>query len=226
MSPIGAGRAGGTRKDPIPESVRYRWPIGEGSGTTLTESEQDQKLSVQGATWQSGTSVEGHELSFDGVDDHAGAQGPTSPGGDVSLGATVDFSTTKSSYQFVICFGGGATAGSRYVRFTDTGDIQMEVIDDSGNPHTVTTSITTGRHRVWGILDASVPEVRIAIDGSVQATASISGNFTSTTDKFALGRRANDTTGYYEGVIDEGMVDGTAVGSSYLQDDYDRQPWR
>jgi len=72
MAPFGASRAGlmSVRGDAIPDSVTNRWPMDEGSGTTLADDVGSTNANLVGGTWVSDTSsVGGSHTDYDGVDD-------------------------------------------------------------------------------------------------------------------------------------------------------------
>lgn len=223
FSPGPAGSSGGG--DELPDSVVNRWPIDEGSGTTFADAIGTADGTWNGGSWVSDSSyIGGFGYSLDGTDDN-GDTGATMPAGSMGLGITVDFSSTKSTFQYITAAHNGTNEGGRQIRFNDNGDLYAEVINDSGTIFSTTASVSTGRHRVWMILDVSAPELRLAIDGSVVSTTSVSGNFQTQLSNHAIGYDPGGSQFYLQATVDEPMVDSDAPTSQDLTDDYDRQPW-
>ncbi len=211
----------------IPDSVVNRWPIDEGSGTTFADAAGTADGEWFGGAWvDDSTYIGDHGYSLDGADDY-GDTGATMPADSLTLLATVDFSSDKSTIQYIHGTQDGGNAGGRFIRFADsaTNRVQFELINDDGIFDANYDLPSTGRYRVAGILDASVPEIRIAVDGTVQNTTAVTGTFSTQLSNHKVGRRPDGTEGYYGGEVDEPMIANEAYTSSQLQDDYDRQPW-
>jgi hypothetical protein len=223
---------GSTVFSAIPDSVVNRWPLDEGSGTTARDSVGGSDVSLNGPTWVSDAdAIGGYLLSFDGSDDF-GESNATASAGSMSMPQTVEFGSNITSIQVVQQFGPDAgTAGYRCLRFRgdqSTNQIEFVVTRDSdASNYSASATLSTGtKQRVVGILDISVPEIRLAIDASVVDTTAISGNFQNVqSESHAWGYEIGGNQRYYGGNLDEPMQDESAWDSQTLTDDYQRQPW-
>jgi len=217
----------------IPDSVVNRYPIDEGSGTTVADTiSGDDGSFVSGPTWNSRSdAIGGYELAFDGIDDGVNTLAD-SPTGSRTLYATVDITLPIGGGGEVIQTFNSAdfAAGSHYLRFADEGtenQLQYEAFDDSGTLHTATFDLSSGgRYRVVGVLDTTASEIRLGVNGSFEDTTDVSGsNFTTAQSGHAFGYERARSARYTEMALDEPMVGNDAIGVSALSDDYNRQPW-
>lgn len=221
-----------------PDTITNRWPIDEGSGTTFADAVGAADGTWTGGTWVSDSEyVGGYGYQLDGVDDY-GDTGATNPTGSRTLAGTLEFPNSVAEterfhgWQDTVS-GEGAQPGTCFTR-ARVGDIttanipSFTVVNDSGTAYRVdaTDSVPTNtKTRVVGILDTSVNEIRIAIDGEVVNTASISGAFTSQLSNHKIGRRADSAAEFLNGTVDSVLIDDTAWSGSDLRDDLERQPW-
>ena len=212
----------------IPDSVVNRWPMDEGDGTTFSDAVGTADGEWFGGAWVSDSSYIGdYGYSLDGVDDY-GDTGETMPANSLTLLATVNFSSDKSKTEYIHGVQDSGNAGGRMLRFHNGGTnrIQFESMNDNGSIDNAEYDLpSTGRYRVAGILDASVPEIRVAVDGTVRDTTAVSGSFGTQLSNHKVGRRPDEPEGYYDGEVDEPLIANEAYSSQQLTDDYNRQPW-
>ena len=204
-----------------------RWQFSEGSGSAVADSEGSDDGTITDATWTSGTWIGDNALDFNGssakVDTPA-----TTPSRDLALYATVSFDTSKSDSEHINTFGNpsGDSDTYRSLEFDGSGNVRMGIRNDATNFDTVSTSITTGTHRIVGYVDTVNEELGIAVDGTLQnTTATRSSVSASNVGEHGIGYRRNDNFGYFNGIIDEPMVQNAVPTSQELTDDFDRQPW-
>lgn len=209
-----------------PDSGVARWPIDEGSGTTFADAVGTADGEWFGGVWvDDSTYIGDHGYSLDGSDDY-GDTGATMPADSLTLLATVDFSSDKTTIEYIHGTQDGGNAGGRMLRFHDSGTnrIQFESINES--IHDAQYDLPgTGRYRVAGILDASVPEIRVAVDGTVQDTTAVSGTFGTQLSNHKVGRRPDESGNFLAAEVDEPLIADEAYSETQLQNDYDRQPW-
>lgn len=215
--------------DTIPGSAVNRWPIKDGSGTTIKDVIGSDDGTFDGnPQWKSvADAIQDYELSFDGND---GVDTPAdSPSGSCTLLVTINFDGDVTTMQRLHSYmPSSGTTGIRNLRFNNSGTnlLEFEVGDDSGNVSDVTHTLSsTGRYRVAAILDAGVPELKLAVNGSVKSTEQISGGFTTQVSSHSLGYLRRGNSEYYAHNLDEPMTGNEAYSSQQLTDDYNRQPW-
>ena len=224
--PLGGARAGlfGGNVG-IPDSVVNQWElannytdsVGTDDGTPVGNPQFVSRADAIG----------GFELDLDGTDD--GVDTPaTSPSGSITLLITVDISTDITTNQRLHNFDDGSS-GQRFLRFGDSGtqrELEAFVANDSGTLQSTSYQLPTqGRFRVGLVLDTSVPELRIGVDGSFVSTTSLTGTFTDNSMTHSLGYNRNSGAEYFGGSLDEAIVANEAYNSFQLTQDYDRQPW-
>jgi len=227
---------GSTVFSAIPDSVVNRWPIDEGSGTTFNDVEGASDASTFGGiTWESdATSIGGERVLLDGTDDGANS-GAAKPAGSFTFLITIETTEdiTKIAEMQAVLDGSGASgvAGEAELRFRgdqSTNRIELAVPNDSDNNQLVNVDNAVSsntKHRVAGILDTSASEIKIAVDGSVVATNTVSGNFQTQLSNHSIGADGYGNQRYLPGYVDDSIIANEAYSSDQLSDDYNRQPW-
>jgi hypothetical protein len=237
MSPIGSVRAGvrGVPLDAIPDSVVYSWPIQEGSGSTATDVVGNADLTLASPTWDSDTnSIDGQRLLFDGSSDEA-TSNATKPAGSFTMLTTIepttDINKIAEVQAFVSSSGASGSVGEAELRFRgdqSTNRLDFAVQNDSTNAQSVSVDgeiSSNVKQRVVGILDASVPEIKIAVNGSIVATNTATGTFQEQKSNHTVASDGFGDQRYLPAYVDEPIVANKAYSSQEITDDYQRQPW-
>jgi hypothetical protein len=230
MAPIGAVRANLSRVPSfIPDSGGiHQWPVQEGETTTIEDIQGSRDLSLNvDFTAAEANAVDGRILDPDATNDFAENQNATAPAGDMTIAITCEFSNLDGNNRTVGEYGDSqnGTAGTRVIRSVSADSVRFQAFNDSGNASGAAYSPTQNELiRLAAVLDVANGEIRIAENGSVQATSSISGSF-STQETYL---RFNDRTAggaVWGGRFDNPTVDDTAWDSSKLSEDYNDQPF-
>lgn len=108
-----------------------------------------------------------------------------------------------------------------------TDEIGWIVEDENSNEtSTFATIDSAGTYRVVGVLDATTPEVKIAVNGTVVDSATPdSSNYDTERGTHSVGYARWSDDRHFPGIVDEPMIWESALSDSQIQDDYDRQPW-
>jgi len=214
----------------IPDSVVERWPIKDSSFPLENSVGTSDFTAVGAPTIESDSnSIEGDRVYFDGSDDGADTTATTVTGS-ITMPVTLEWPNTISSGSNLNPWGtqdSGTSSEARVFRLgaNSDNDIQFTVVNDSGTRFSVFASgATNTRYRLAPVLDTNAGELRLGKNGTIVDTTAVSGSFT-TTDVLYLGREGGNNRRWYEGYLDEPMVDETGWSNSQVQADYDRQPW-
>jgi len=162
--------------------VINRWPIQQGTGTTLTDVVGDDDGSFVGdPQWEDDpTAIENYLLTFDGTDDGVNTSA-TVPTGSRTLAVTVDFSSDISAFKRLHVYDEtNAGAGFTDITFSNNGTntIIFEISNDANNIRSVGYTLpSTGRYRVVGVLDTISSEIKIAVNGWPVATNSVATSY-------------------------------------------------
>ena len=220
--------------DAIPDTAGSpinRWIMDEGEDTTFADSIGSADGSWFGGSWVADSAYSGgFGYQLNGVDDH-GETNATMPSGSLTFAITVNPSSSEIAFKTLQGVFDGGSAGGRLLEFNDD-EIENEprvfVNNDNGDGFDCVSgqSISANnKHRVVGILDASVPEVSIAIDGSIVNSTSVSGSFETQLSNHKIGRRPDDASRFLDAVVDDALIDDQAWGEATVQDDYNNQLW-
>jgi hypothetical protein len=222
----------------IPESAIHQWKFSDGSGTTATDSEDSNDLSLSGPTWVSDTSAEGdYVLDFDGTDDTANGSAVSALGGNNahSFAITLDLdnyvtdptgvgnilvNTNKAGGQPVIDTVGisfGKSTSNRY---------EISIVDSSENITEGSADISgySGFTRFCHTFDPSGPTLTVYINGSQVSIDNNGSNWDGADTGIYFGHNGKDNK-YGDGRMDCPIVYDTELSKSEVQNDYNNQPW-
>jgi len=214
----------------IPDSelpqTQHRWPLKTGSGTTWADTVGSEDATASFENWVQGNFIGDYKVELDGTDDKADT-GAVMPAGSMWLSATVDIDSIPSSRQYIQSARDDGSAGGRILQFNNNDNYRFGVYNDSGNFFGVETPISTGLERLVGYLDTSESEIAIAVNGTVQTTASVSGSFSTQLSSgfHGLGYDRTTSSEYMAEGLDDCGIGAASPSSSEIQNDYDSMPW-
>lgn len=208
----------------IPDSVVNRWPVDEGSGSTVGDAEGSNDLSGSGGiAWETQSdAIGGYEIYLDGTDDEL--DGAIIPEIDVGVAFSFALTITPSTFsdrQAVV--NQTNSSGNRFgIGIETDGQVSAALYDGSNFVGEASQSISTGnRYRVVYTYDgASTGTIYVNKNG-------VSGGDTPLNldnQAFKIGARV-DGSFNYEGRVDEPLVANDEWSQSAVDDDYNRQPW-
>jgi len=225
----------------IPDSAIYRWKFSAGSGSTATDSIGSADGTINGATWVSGTYVDGEALSGDGTDDYVNVgQLPdfsSITGGNFAIAYTVDDFTSGTGNFGLNTTDGGEAVQVRHGNTGPSGAPEL-YLQDSSDGSTLFEYATSGplddgnKHRVIVNKNGNTAGDIEFYDNTTQlSTTNITdGGFSSTgsftNDFFLLGASQDGSLDSPMGAtLDDIIIFSDSLISQQIQDDYDRQPW-
>lgn len=230
----------------IPDSVIHRWPIDEGSGTTVIDTVGNADGTINGPTWVTDTYLGGAALDADGTDDFV----ETTTLGDwasahlsTSAGLAFTFETTSSGGMFI---GTERSDGDNRIRVANgefgvgSGNVNFYIQDDTGTEAAIATDIgglnDGGRYRIYWVKDGTnVTDWQIWVgDGTGVSQVATQTPRTGTADTwqkfadpitfFAMNSSGNKQN-FQSGVMDSVLVFDAAPTQSVIEQDYNNQPW-
>jgi hypothetical protein len=236
----GGLRNGGLRNlteiSAIPDSVVAQsnliaWYPFENSATDETSGDSnfgdtsDYSGTVSGATEQSSggvvdiltQSVDSVVFSFDGTDDYL-----TMPSGiynwenesfSVSFWANPD--TLQNSWVVSIM-------GTDWkVQTADDGSIKFNIVDKNINFPSAETTYSSNTYQFFVVTsDAASGDIQIAKDGAVQDTTSTPGVRFVQNDIFSVGRRRDNNSNHFDGLIDDVRIYNKKLTATEISDIY------
>jgi hypothetical protein len=148
----------------------------------------------------------GGALAFDGVDDF-GSHAVTCPAGAMTLEMLVRPRTTAATTRYCGGWRNGTGAGARFLVF-DTFAINsliVQVRNDAGTSFIARKAgLTQDRmYHTAGVLDPTAGELRLYVDGVLEATAAISGTWATVLNTFVLARMPDASANFQNCVLDE-----------------------
>jgi hypothetical protein len=198
------------------------WKFDDGSGTTTVDSSgSGNNGTLNGGTrWTSG--LFGSALDFDGVNDYVdcGANTSLDITAKVTLSAWVKTRDSGNS-QYNPFVGKGDT--SYALQHQNGNNIEFFIYDAGAWPYARMTGVTSSFNGTWhhvaGTYDGS--ELKVYVDGLLRGTTAHTGAIATSTYAVSMGRNSQQTTRYYEGLIDEVRIYNRALSASeiaYLAD--------
>jgi hypothetical protein len=165
--------------------------------------------------WTSG--ITGNGLRFNGINDYAQATDP----GDLTLRGS--FTVECWVYPMdepaaMTLISKGATAARNYrLELTSGGGAEFSMKNTAGTTITATASsvflFDAAWHHLAGVYDATALQLRLYVDGVLQATKPFTGTVTTSADPVLFGARQS-TSGmsrYFFGVLDQMRISASAV---------------
>ncbi|MBI2327901.1 prepilin-type N-terminal cleavage/methylation domain-containing protein [Candidatus Curtissbacteria bacterium] len=212
---------------PSPSQVAW-WKFDEGSGPNAADSSGNGNAGtlINNPTWTTGRI--GQALSFNGTTNYVSA--PDSPslsvtGNTITLAAWIKPSRTganeqvvgkwgagQDSYQFRINSNNGCNSTTNRITFR---------VESNSNCVLSNTALTAGPWwHVVGTYDGA--NLKIYINGELDATAALITNLTDKTGSFSVGR--NDDGNYFQGVVDDVRIYNSALTAAEITNLYNAAP--
>lgn len=203
--------------------------MSEGSGTTAANSLSTYDATITGATWSSGTWVDGWALEFDGTDDYA--QVADHPAinmgtGNFSVAATLsNRETTGTSADAIVMkyqVGGTTTATYGLLMTNPSTDTLMFRTRDSASVEAEpTATLANYPARVVGVRDGDTSH--LYVNDTLASSVTLAVGSTDNTNALSIGQHA--TQDAFNGFIDDVLVCNQALTAAEVTEDYNRQPW-
>lgn len=211
----------------VPDGVTSHWRFGEGSGTTVADSEGSEDLSLSGPTWQSDSdSLDGNHLSFDGTDDEATASNTNNIFTDVSqLTVFVTFQPANTNdLRANLCGAYEADSDDRSWMFRHLGDLPAIRLQTSTDGSSVDVSAasfseSTDWRSFAATWDGSDGSVEFFIDAtSIGTDTASTGSLFANGQSFYVGRAGYSGEDFTEGNIDNVAIADSVLTQSEIQD--------
>lgn len=224
----------------IPDSVVYRYPFGERTDSTLTESEQGADGTANGLSNVSGDWIDGFAESGDGTGDYGSLPiqsfGSTMDG-EFYLTFTVE-STDTGAGRLMGTFEGSSSMSLQIPQegdfFTSSGEwgVGMQGDSDAFSQLLFPAQNDGSKHRiVLNLNNSDVSGWEVYVDSSTISTTVDQDNtphpivdFTQEFFTHCFNNQGSDSN-HVTATIDEPMFGSGNLTSSEVQNDYDRQPW-
>lgn len=210
-----------------PVSAEYWWPMDEGSGTTIADNVSTADGTLTGAGWVTGTWMGDSAVSFDGVDDYATATVGSQAHSLLTVACTVEASSWPAELDQILDAEVHPSTGAlgRFFRNNNGSNIQFAVHDGGGFVSTATSGLPAvdTKHRFVGVFDGT----NVILYHNASQVGSTASTNSAINDWFfnGMGARPNDQIRFFNGRIDDVILDSTAYTAQQVQDDYARQPW-
>jgi len=210
----------------IPDSAIGRWPIDEGSGTTVADAIGTNDLSFSGdPTWTSdANAIGGWKLDLDGNDRLAGTEySEIATDAAFSVAITVEIDSTVDEGDVIIH--NELAAGDVFsisVEGASADTLSAAIADGGTQVATATASLSYDtKLRLVFTFDGSSTGT-LYVNASGTASGSDNNRFGAT--GFSVGGH-NANGRHIPGAVDEPIVADAEWTSQQVTDDYDRQPW-
>ena len=189
------------------------WRFDDGSGVTAADSSGNGNLGtlLNGPSWVTGITNGG--LSFDGVNDAVEvANDPAlNPANALTLSAWVNTNNLSSTQMLVAKYKSGLI--QYFIRIQSSGRLRFSLNAGGAVTDLNSNAIITVNawHHIAGTYDGT--QMRLYIDGVLDAFASKSGSMTDNGSNFNIGRHENNVM-FFAGLLDEVRIYNRALGDT------------
>jgi hypothetical protein len=198
------------------DSLQAHLQFNEGSGSTTTDRERGTSYNINGASWVTG--VEGSALKFDAAGEEVPLGTPVSAStGELTISAWVK-TTDSDGFENIVSRG----KDEIFLGHRPDGTVSF-FTDHNGAKAISSTSVNDGNwHHVAGVYDAPDGELRIYVDGDLEATAGVSSDIPSSTTDWAVNSEtlnaSIDQVRIYDRATETFEVDNVAENPTFRLD--------
>lgn len=207
----------------IPDSAVHRWPMDEGSGTTVADAIGNADITLNGAEWDSATStwIGGRATAYNGSGDYGVVSANRNDPGDSGSFVITLRARSISGNNFAFSHPDTNNNNRLYVFVPESGTEIAVVVGDQ--ILTLTSNPTTDtNYRVGVKWDSG--SITGYLNGAEAATGTYSGSVTFTTQDWFFGAQKPGLL-FFDGYLDNPIMSTEPWTDQQFQEDYDRQPW-